>query len=69
MFDGNDVMPAVPPPGERATERRRWVAPAVTTVRPEERPVLLCTSGQPFVCEGGGCCDVASSCDYYCNGG
>lgn len=62
-------MPAAPQaPGEGA-QRRRWVAPSVTTVAPGSPPVLLCTSGQPFTCEGGGCCDVSPTCDYYCNGG
>jgi hypothetical protein len=58
-------LPATPV----ARERRPWAAPRVHTVTNDSGPVLLCTTGRPFVCEGGGCCDVSPDCDYKCNGG
>lgn len=43
--------------------------PRLTTQASPVSAVLLCTSGTPFVCEGGGCCDYSPDCDKECNGG
>lgn len=50
--------------------QRAWARPCVRTVTaPSVGGVLLCTTNQPYVCEGGGCCDIAPDCHGLCNGG
>jgi hypothetical protein len=52
------------------TPLRPWRAPVVrSTGSAGSGAVLLCTSGTPFTCEGGGCCDVDPDCQTICNGG
>ncbi len=61
--------PRSTPPTPVAIERRRWVRPRVQSTASLVGPVLLCSTGAPFVCEGGACCDIASDCRSLCNGG
>lgn len=53
----------------RPAPRKRYVAPRMRTDGVDEAPLLLCTTGRPYVCEGGYCCDASPDCDYHCNGG
>lgn len=49
--------------------RKRYSPPRVRCDEVAEAPLLLCTTGRPYVCEGGYCCDSSPGCDYWCNGG
>jgi hypothetical protein len=60
------------PPTPQRTEpnaRRPWTRPEVTSTPSTTGPVFLCSTGKPYTCEGGGCCDASPDCDYLCNGG
>ena len=55
-------------PSELPAPRRPYAAPAVRSASGPDGSLLLCVSPRKFACEDG-CCDIAQSCDYLCNGG
>jgi hypothetical protein len=56
-------------PLERPRARRPYARPSVRTGEVQEWIFLLCSTGRPYVCEGGWCCDAAPDCRGFCNGG